>query len=242
MTKHAFIAAAVAAVCIWQPSAAGRNGTGAESAPPLAQDRAQIAGRLLEGHGGRPLSGRIVFIQVRQGKTAVVRGVRVGADGGFILRDLEPGPITLTGIAEGYGTASIAVNAYAAETATDDVVLAVWQGGNLTGVVVDSFGKPVPDADVTIDYLDRPARNRVRISSTPVVFMDGPWYTGTTRTRIQGGELPGQPPGAFDIRGVDPQRRFRVRASHAELGIAESNVMVLDSGETAGHITLALKR
>lgn len=167
MKKLAF---AALVLVVFVGAVVGATTTESSRSVPVAGQRPtfQIGGRLVEEGTNAPLAGRVIASQFRRDGTAALIPVRVGEDGDFVFRELENGPTTLVGIADGHGRTVQVVTVDV--RGVQEVVLALPRALTIEGTVVDSNRRPVAGAEVAVEYVDRLGARLARKGNTPLLL------------------------------------------------------------------------
>ena len=181
MRRSAGAVSAVVAMFMWPVADTGLSGQGPEASAASAQAREStgsgvVAGRVVDGGSGQPVSGAIVTLggspQVTLGGLPAVELVAIGmlppgmaptnvamtdVRGAFVLREVPAGRATLTVRAPGYlpgaygqrrpDGSTRSLSTGEGETLTD-VEVRLWKTGAISGTIFDELGEPVVEVGV----------------------------------------------------------------------------------------------
>ena len=203
-----------------------------------AQGLVQIGGTLRDEISLGTLRGKVIVARTLPEGVVELSTAEIQVDGDFTFRDLGTSRVTLVGVSEGYGRRVVQVDV--SPSSFDEIDLVLPRGTNLKGIVLDSSGEPVDGAELKITYqIALAIESRLRRESpleSPSVFVEGSWHRGVFLTGSDEAE-----PGEFSILDIDPERPFKISAKHSERGSIESEVLMLDPGETRAAFDLVLR-
>ena len=167
------------------------------------------------------VSGEVALASNEKGNLVTMHA-KSDANGRVEFRYLTAGVWHLTTKIEGYATEHASVQVV--EDETHRVSLYLKKGKLLSGRVVDSEGKPIAQAQVSVRYALAPGDSPI-----PVTYQ---WESGEVITDLQG---------AFEIRDVHPEKEFVVEASHEHF-LASISAATKMGPEASLSINLSLQK
>lgn len=170
---------------------------------------------LIDRRSGSPVPGSVAVLLRSRGNRGTFSEVAPNGTAEFF--SLAPGTATLIVKAERFAPAVFTIELRTGQAEAQAVTLS--EAATVEGVVLDSDGRPLSGAVMTVDYGS--AANEQRILAQLI--------GGRTRTGSDG---------AFRLTGIVPNTLLRVRATSNGRVVASSVPLVIDEGTRATGATL----
>jgi hypothetical protein len=168
---------------------------------------------LIDRRSGSPVPGSVAVLLRSPGNRGTFSEVAPNGTAEFF--SLAPGTATVIVKAERFAPAVFTIELRAGQAEAQAVTLS--EAATVEGVVLDSDGRPLSDAVMTVDYGSAANEQRLQLVG------------GRTRTGSDG---------AFRLTGIVPNTLVRVRATSNGRVVASSVPLVIDEGTRATGATL----